>query len=263
MRRGFRTAGRWTLRGAVLLVVVVALDVACLAYPNPLFAHKRTFGEFTVYSSRPLPDGFEQTIDDVRERIEAMENARAGAGCRIYICDTPRRYSLFARLTRRSPISMAIGLSAFRNVFINEQRVRRVAADNHGRIRHCRFEGNFAEVIAHEIAHFNVVTSLGFWKATRLPTWKSEGYAEYQANIAATRADDSYNLADRVRLLMNREFWGAEDSLARRLYEWHILVEFLAEEQGYGLDELAGEGVTESSARQELLAWYRAPRSGP
>jgi hypothetical protein len=49
-----------------------------------------------------------------------------------------------------------------------------------------------AEVIAHEIAHFNSVHALGFRSHLRQPVWKSEGWAEYQANLAPIRADPDW-----------------------------------------------------------------------
>ena len=256
MRRWQRTVGKWTLRVIVLILILVALDVAVLAYPNLLFAHKKSFDEFTLYSNQPLPSGFGQVVDSVRERIEAMENARPGAPCDIYICDTQRLYSFFTRLTRKPSSSMAFCLSAFGNVYLNDTKIRRIAEHNYGGIRHCRYEGDYAEVIAHEIAHFNVVKSLGYRRAVRMPFWKSEGYAEYQANIASTRADSSYVFTDRIDLFLNVAFWCGEDSIARRLYKWHILVEFLAEEKGYGLEELIDESVTEASTLEEMLAWH-------
>jgi len=261
MRRWIRTAGKWTVRGLLLLVLLVAIDIAILAFPNVLFAHKQTFDEFTVYSNQPLPGGYGQVIDGVRERIEAMENARPGADCRVYVCDSQRLFSFFAFLTRRSSDSMAICLSAFNSVYMNEEKIGRIAAHNYGGIRHCRFEGDYAEVIAHEIVHINVVKSAGYWKAIKMPFWKSEGYAEYQANIAPARADSSYFFTDRIDLLMDTAFWGGDESIARRLYEWHILVEYLAEEKGYGLEELYDETVTELSTRREMLAWYDERRA--
>ena len=189
-----------------------------------------------------------------------MEYARPGAGCRVFICGEQRLYSLLAFLTRKSSNSMAIGLSLFGNMYLNEKRIRWIAADNHGGIRHSRIEGDFAEATAHEIAHFNVVERLGFWTAKDLPFWKSEGYAEYQANLAMTRADSFYVFTDRIDLLLNDAFWG-DESVARRLFEWHLLVEFLAEVKGFGLNDLVDEAVTETFAREEILAWYKEQRS--
>jgi len=250
-----RTIAKWALRAFIVLLILVALDVTILAFPQPLFDHKQRYGEFTIYSSEPFPEGFDQAAGDLRARIAAMEYARPGTDYRIFICGDERLYSLFAFLTRLGSDSLAIGVSYFGNVYLNETKVRRFAANNPLGIRHSRFEGNVPEVIAHEIAHFNIVRRLGYRAAVGMPVWKSEGYAEYQANLAATRADDTYLFADRIDLLMDDYAWGSGPSIARRMFEWHLLVEFLAEIKGYGLEELVDPAVTEASAREEMLAW--------
>ena len=262
MRRWQRALGKWSVFALFLLLLASALYVTALAYPTPLFGHKASFEEYTVYSSWPLPENLNAVIDDVRGRVEEMDGGRPGAGCRIFICGDESLYSIFAFLTRRSLESMGIGLSTFRTMYLNESRIARVRASNDGTFRHSRFEGDLADVIAHEIAHFNVVDKLGFRAAIGLPVWKSEGYADYQAHLAATRADTSYTLSDRIDLLLDDAFWGYEDSLSRRLFEWHTLVEYLAEVKGYGLEDLVKNSVTEAGTREEMLTWYRDPRAG-
>jgi hypothetical protein len=146
------------------------------------------------------------------------------------------------------------------SVYLNEPKIVRVATHNVLGIRHSRFEGDPAEVIAHEVAHGAVVRRLGLRAAVALPAWKSEGYAEYQANLATTRADGSYVFTDRVALLLDDDKWSG-NPVARGLFEWHVLVEFLAEEQGMDLDALVDENVTEASTREKMLAWYRRGQS--
>jgi hypothetical protein len=250
---------KWILRGFLLLILLGALHVATLAFPFPAFAHKARFDEFAVYSDQPLPDHFDQVVEDVRTRIGSMEYARPGAACRVFICRSQRLYSLFAFLTRKNPNTLGIGLSAFGNIYLNETKIRSMAAHNYGGIRHSRFEGNFAEAIGHEIAHFNVVKKLGYRASLRMPVWKSEGYAEYQANIAATQADDTYDFMRRIDVLRNGAFWGSP--IARRLFEWHLLVEFLAEVRGLGLIDLVDVAITEEAARQQMRTWYEQQRS--
>jgi hypothetical protein len=251
-----RRVGKWILRGLIFGILLEGLHITAVAVPFPVFRHKTRFDEFTVYSRKPLPENFAHVIDDARLRVEAMEHAHPGAKIRVYLCDTEKLYSFFAFLIRRSSDSFAIGLSIFDNMYLNETKIRN-AANSDGWIRHSRFEGNYAEVIAHEIVHFNIVDKSGYRAAMRMPVWKGEGYAEYQANLAATRADSSYDFTERIALLRNGLFWGG-NSQARSLFEWHLLVEYLAEIEGYVLTDLIDEGVTEESARASMLAWYEA-----
>lgn len=257
MRHWRRRAGRLALGGFAIVLGVVTLVVVVLAFPDPLFAHKQSFDEITLYSSDPLSPHIQDVVDSVRDRVRAMEYGRPDAKVRVYICGTPRLYSLFARLTRRAPNSLAICVSALRTMYLNETKIRRFAATNYHGIRHCRYEGSVAEVIAHEIAHFNIVRRVGYRRSLRIPMWKSEGYAEYQANIAATRADPHYDFGERVELLLDDGVW-RNSPVARDFYESHVLVEYLATQQGISLDGLLEADVTRDAARGDMLAWYRA-----
>lgn len=260
MRRWQRTAGKWALRGILLLVLLAALDVAALAFPYPLFDQEFQSDNLSIYSSAPLPFDVAEIAEGVRARVDAMECGRTDAGYRVFICGDERLYTFFAFLSRKSSNSMGIGLSLLGNMYINGPRINRIAAKEYGRIPHSRFEGNLSFVIAHEIAHSNVIKALGLRTALGLPAWKSEGYADYQAALAGARADRSYELADRIDLLTDDSFWGSGHSISRKLYEWHLLVEFLAEEKGFDLSDLIDEAVTEASARREMMAWYEERR---
>lgn len=252
-----RRIARWSLGAGLVVLILVSAVVLILAFPQPLFAHKQIYGEFSVYSDAPISSDFEAVAENLRYRVAAMENARPGASCRVFICGNEKLYSLFAFLTRRTSNSLAIGITAFGNVYLNKAKIDRFAAQNFRSIRHCRYEGNYAEVIAHEIAHFNVVKTLGYKKALGMPVWKSEGYAEYQANVAAASADSTYALADRFELLEDDASWSRTAPIARQFFEWHVLVEFLGEVRGIGLTELAEETLTHSAARRDMDSWFR------
>ena len=133
-----------------------------------------------------------------------------------------------------NPDSLAINLSVAQSMFVSMRRVEEFAVSNRGRLRHTRFEGNLAEVIAHEIAHFNSIRALGYRAHLAQPVWKSEGWAEYQANVAAIRADPAYDLGQRIDVLLDDRAWTA-GGVARDLWEWQLLVEYLGEVEGYGL----------------------------
>ena len=250
-----RKTARWTFRLLLVVLTVVALYVGILFFPAPLFAHSQSFGAFRVYSDEPIAADFQSTIDDLDRRLRAMEHEPPEAGQRIYLC-SPERYAFFAFLLRRNPDTLAIGLSAANETFVSLERVRLFAATNGGVFRHTRFEGNLTEAVAHEVAHFNSVHALGFRRHLSQPVWKSEGWAEYQANLAAMRADPDYDLRRRIALLLDDSLWSERDGVARFLWESQLLVEFLGENEGYRLADIVREDVTRSSTRERMLAWY-------
>lgn len=242
-----------------LLLAVLFLSgayVALLSFPGPLFGHHGKYGSYRLYSDEPLPENIEQIVTDLDRRLRGMEHGPPDAGQRIYLCN-PKKYDFFALLLRKNSESLAIGLSAANETFVSLERVRLFAAANRGVLRHTRFEGNLAEVVAHEVAHFNSVHALGYRAHLRQPVWKSEGWAEYQANLAAIRSDPDYDLGRRIDVLLDDGYWGGRHGAARFFWESQLLVEFLGEREGYGLDDLVREEVTESSARSRMMAWYR------
>lgn len=250
-----RRIGKWTLKALLVLLAVGVLYVGILSFPSPLFAHTKSYGTYRVYSDEPISDDFGSVIEELDRRIQAMEHAPPDASQRIYLCG-PKRFSFFAFLLRKNPRALAIGLTVANETFVSMDRVRLFAARNRGVFRHTRFEGNLAEVVAHEVAHFNSVHAIGFRPHLRQPVWKSEGWAEYQANLAMIRSDPDYDLRRRIELLLDDGYWGEDYGVARRLWESQLLVEFLGEVKGYGLNEIVRDDVTESSTREQMMAWF-------
>ena len=175
--------------------------------------------------------------------------------------DFDTAHSLVARLVRKPDQSLAIGLSLPKDIFLSATRIQQFAAANRGVFEHSRFEGNTAEVIAHEVAHFYSVQGLGFRDHLAQPLWKSEGWAEFQANAVHTRREGLEGLARRIDLLRNDVHWDPSHPFARRMYEWHLLVEYLGEVEGLGLAEIAAEDTTEARAREAMMGWYRNRRA--
>jgi len=256
MKLMIRRIAKWTLGLLLVLFTVGLLYIATVVFPSPLFAHSESYGSYRVYSDEPISADFGQVIEDLDRRIQGMEHAPLEASQRIYLCDS-KRYSFFAFLLRMNPESLAIGLSAANESFVSVDRVALFAARNRGVLRHTRFEGNLAEVVAHEIAHFNSLHALGYRSHIRQPLWKSEGWAEYQANLAVIRADPDYDLAHRIERLLDKRYWDGRRGMARRMWESQLLVEFLGEVKGYRLADLIRDDVAIASTRDQMMAWYR------
>ena len=262
MKHTPRRITKWTLRLVLILMALAALYVVVLVFPSPLFAYSESYGSYRVYSDEPMAADFGLVIADLDRRIQEMEHAPRDAGQRIYLCG-PQKFRFFALLTRKNPLSLGIGLSLANESFVSTERVRLFADSNGGVLRHTRFEGSIAEVVAHEVAHFHSARALGFRAHLAQPLWKSEGWAEYQANLAAIRADPGYDLRTRIDQLLDDGYWGGGHGFARRMWEAQLLVEFLGEVKGYRLSDLVPEEITEAGVRAEMMDWYRQEREGP
>jgi hypothetical protein len=89
--------------------------------------------------------------------------------------------------------------------------------------------------------------------------WKSEGYADYSANLASAAADPDYHFRSRVELLLDDEAWQSPTGFVdRRHFRWHVLVEYLCATEGLTFPDLIDENITEASARADMMAWFSA-----
>jgi hypothetical protein len=240
-----------------VLLAMVALYVAVLVYPTPLFAHHQRTGGFRVYSDRVPSVDVEELGAEVAERLAAIEHEPGTKTYKVYLCHSLRRYSFFAKLTRRTPSSQAMGLSVPGNIFVSMPRLAQLAAHQGGLFPHSRFEGSLAFAIAHEVAHFAVIDSLGPDASRSLPAWKSEGWTDYQASLAGIRRDPDYDLAQRIDLLDDPRYWQNPRLRARRFYAWQLLVEYLAETRNYRFEDFSRPSVTESETWEQMRAWRR------
>jgi len=256
LRRWPRRIARSLLFAVLAALMVLALHVAALTYPYPLFPHKYSTGEFIIRSSDAFPGGFERVVGDLAERVAAMADAKPEEGCRVYVCGSERLYSFFSFLSRRPSMSQAVGLSVLDVVYLNVTRIESLAARTGGGLPYSRFDGNLAGSIAHEMAHFHMIDRLGYRGSMGLPVWKSEGWADYQTHLAPARADIHFALVERAEILRDDRYWAPLQPFFRDFYEWHAIVEYLAEVEGMGLVDLADPSVTESAARRRFLEWY-------
>jgi hypothetical protein len=234
-----------------------ALYVGVLVYPGPLFAHHQRVGGLRISSDRVPSVDVEELEADVARRLAAMEHEAGSKTYNVFLCHSPRRYRFFAILTRRTPTSQAIVLSAPGNIFVSMPRLAQFVAHRGDVFRHSRFEGNLAFAIAHEVAHLRVAVGLGQGVSRSLPAWKSEGWADYQASLAAIRSDPDYDLAQRIELLDDSTYWQDPGLRARRFFKWQLLVEFLAEVRSFRFEDLNRPSVTESETWEEMRAWHR------
>jgi len=252
-----RRIGKW---GAVALAMVIALFGLYLSvffFPYPLFPHHMEHAGFSVYSDREIPEDFELILEDARRRAEAMELYRGAKELRIFVCRSQRLFVLINKLAGKGHGGQALVISVAGNAFFSEAVIESVGLRNGGRPAHSRLEGSWSAAIAHEVAHDLVFSEVGYRKARRIQVWISEGYADYSANLASAGADLSYDFRSRIGLFLDDNSWQSAGAFVdRRHFRWHVLVEFLCSVKGLTFADLMDEGLTEESARAELMAWY-------
>jgi hypothetical protein len=245
------------LWGLAVLVVLSVLYLSVFFFPYPLFPHHLEHAGFSVYSDGEIPDDFELELEDARRRVEAMELYRGQAPPRIFDCQSQRLFVFFIKLAGKRHAGQGLLISVAGNAFFSDAMIKTIGRRNGGRPVHSRLEGSWAAAIAHEAAHDLVFAEVGFRRARRIPVWKSEGYADYQANLASAQADPDYDLRSRIEHLLDDDSWRSPTGFVdRRHVRWHLLVEYLCGVQGLSFRELMDGSITEERTRVDMMAWY-------
>jgi hypothetical protein len=263
MEHGIRKVAKRVLWGLAVVIVVIALYLAVFFLPYPLFPHHIEHAGFSLYSDREIPEDFKQVLEDARLRVDAIELYRGQAPPRVFVCRSQRLFVFFIKLAGKRQAGQGLLISVAGNAFFSEAMIRAIGQRNDGRPVHSRLEGSWAAAIAHEVAHDLVFAELGFSRSREIPVWKSEGYADFQANLASAATDPGYDLRGRIEILLDDHAWRSPTKFVdRRHFRWHLLVEFLCAEKGLSFTELMDDSITEEQTRTEIMAWYSSPDAG-
>jgi hypothetical protein len=253
-----RRAGRWIARSLGAAAVLLGLYLSVFFFPYPLFRHHVEAAGFSVYSDREIPESFKLVLEDAQRRVEAMPLYRADAMPRIFVCRSQRRFAFLVKLAGKPHAGQGLLISVAGNAFFSGQELEAIARRNQARPAHSRLEGSWSAAIAHEVAHHLVFTAIGFRGTRRIPVWKSEGYADYTANLTEGGPDPLRQIRDRTALLVDDSSWqGSTGAIDRRHFRWQVMVEFLCEVKGLDLPGLLADDVTETGTWTELTAWQR------
>jgi hypothetical protein len=263
MKISTRRLAKWGLWTICVVAVVVSLYLSVFFLPYPLFPHNTEHAGFSVYSDREIPEDFDRVLEEARRRVVAMELYHGEPPVRIFKCQSQRRFAFIIKLAGKRHLGQGLLVSVAGNAFFSDEMIRVIGRRNDGRPQHSRLEGSWAAAIAHEVAHDLVFAKVGFRRARRIPVWKSEGYADYQANIASAAADPDYDLRSRIGLLLDDHSWKSPTGfIDRRHFRWHLLVEYLSTVKGLTFTELMSDEVTEERTRAEMMAWYSSGTEG-
>ena len=165
------------LRRCERAVVVLALVyLALLVYPQALFANRVTSGNITLYSREPLPPSAVAILARAEALASSSELAEPNLRKRIFICNSPGLYRLFAPTAADS---FADSMLVTDNIFVAaadfSTDISRSSAPNYN-------TRSLSGTLAHEITHNLVRHRLGLFRALRLPNWIAEGYPDYVAH---------------------------------------------------------------------------------
>ncbi|HSN57451.1 MAG TPA: hypothetical protein VLT32_22470 [Candidatus Sulfomarinibacteraceae bacterium] len=247
---------RWVLGAIATLVVLVAGFVAFVVYPVPLYRHHRQIGRFSVYSDLAITPADESAVEEAERTLAAGELDTPEDRFRIFLSSSSRKYAFFCAVARRGVASQAVVFTRARSIIISLDGIGAIRARSGGRPPNSRLEGSLAFAIAHEAAHIEAASAVRRRGLPQLPTWLSEGWADYTAGSAGLRGDPPAQLPDRARLVFDDAAWVAPLLRSdRRHFRWHVSVEYLATVRGLGFDDLATGAIGEGDAERDLRRW--------
>ena len=246
----------WTI--AVFLLLIM-LDITILAFPQPFFSHKVEYGNFTFYSDREFTAELDSAVQEVDRRLKQIEIYDPALKLRAFLCQSPKLYRLFARLTFVPPAVPGFNLSLLDNSFISIPGIEERYYRNDGFPKYSAIGGALAQNIGHELVHDYAVEFAGFFNNRNLPAWKTEGYAEYGASIGASKYDSAAVLQRRVESLRDWPF----DARGREYYSWALTVEFLVEKRDLNFGEIMSDSITLENAYNQMMAWSERDENRP
>lgn len=255
MKSRFRVLARWIFRIFLAIVIIFGLWMSILAFPQALFEYKGQYGCCTVYSDEPFNDNFEDIMNDVNNRLQTVELYDSTKTPRVFISHSPKLFAFYAKLSFLGPDLQGYNLSLFGNSHISVERINRLHEAYSFMPKYAITEGSMAHIITHEIMHEYFVDQFGRSFNIQLPVWKREGMCEYGANIGAIRTDSTTSLKKRIDILNDYNNWDRNFEHSRNHYRWGLMIEYLAEIEGYSLADIYADSVMYDATINSMSGW--------
>lgn len=217
------------------------------------FSENYEFKKYNLYTNSPLNNS-SKLLEKIDQRLKACELYDDKLEHNIYIFSSESKFKFYSNVAGSGYPAQGFNMHAFNKIYISNSFIEQVKSDRKAAnklVPYSAMEGSVEEIICHEIIHSFVYNRLGRKKASSLPTWKQEGYAEYAANILPKQNDTTYDLKKRVELYRDTEFWEG-NKFVFEYYEAEILVEFLIDIKKITFDLLMSDNYTYELAIKEL-----------
>jgi len=230
--------------GVLFFPGMFGLYLLLLIFPDPCFAYAYRQGRIVIRSDEPIPASAGSVLHEVEGRLATSVLPRASRDCRIYICNRPWRFVLFANFRygvgglTYPPLSNNIFL---RGVDFDDNRLKGPSGIK------VPGERTLSYFIAHEIVHTMIADRIGAFAYCQLPKWKDDGYCDYVAKGRFFSYDDAL-----VRF--RRGDPELDPALSGLYLRYHLLVAHLLDKRGKSVPELLKGSFDPIVIEHELLA---------
>jgi hypothetical protein len=239
---------RRVLAITVCLPAIFLLYIGLVAFPDPCFAYEVRYGHLIVRSDEPIPASATRVLEDASARITRSPLSsvlnQPGRDRRIYVCNRPWRFLLFANFRYR--VAGLTYAPMTNNIFLRAVHfdVNRLVGPSGNEVPG---ERTLSYFLAHEITHTLTADRLGAVGYWRLPVWKDEGYADYVGK------GSTFDYPEAVRRL--RQGDPQMDPVRSGLYlGYHLPTAYLLDKQRLSVDEFFQRPFDINDLKSQIMA---------
>ena len=230
-------------RAEPIVLAVLLLYVALQVFPQVLFAHSLTTQGITFYSRTPIPPEAVSCAAGARALLHHSELAAPDRHERIFVCNSPWLFRLFAPM---SADALGISLPWTDAIFLKQADFRSNIASIPSPQHNTR---SLSSVAAHEITHGLIRRRLGLFRGILLPSWVAEGYCDYMAQ------GSTFPTAEGLRLMASGK---SDPSMSFRYFEDRQMVRYLMDEQHLSFAQVVSRAHEYDTVKAETRGWLQS-----
>lgn len=231
-------------RTTISLLTIGLIGKLLLWFPQPVFADKVEYKNYTVYSNKEVKGDIGKIFNSVTEKIKRCENYDPNLRHKIFLSEPGTFYNKFMFTQNES--------YAYNSTFQHNILIFPIADFERNTVTRPGSEISYYldQVIAHEITHTFVTEDL--------PLWKKEGYAEYISNFKENYAESGDLKKNAVTLLTSTDYFLMnEQGILRPLpyFKSRTLIEYLFFAKGLTFEQIKSDQITDVKTLEELKNW--------
>ena len=251
---------KWTLRIAVIAILLLGILVAVVLNPTLLYANKTLIGKFTVYHNQTLEENLKMRLNDADEILKSSELYDANLKFDICLNDGSLYPPLIEIFLGKA---FALGFTSSKIVICGDANFK----DNYVEVNNHKW--NLTQLLAHEATHCLAFHKMGFWNSnpvTNHPKWKWEGYPEYVARKNTDQIDLAKNIEQlNLAIEKDKDEWGiyfADSTISPQAYfNSRLLVQFCIEIKKMTFKNLLSDTISEQTIKAEMMNWFEKQKS--
>lgn len=255
-----RTIKRILAVTTLTIMVAVSGLATILLFPQPLFANKVEYKQFTVYSNDKITNDIIPLLDNAMALVEKSELNDSNYKYDILLSFNSAFNEIDDKLLGFGPSARATDNNVTIKVEIDTKR------NLYFPTFHGKCQANLTSLLTHEMIHCLQANKYGISKFNPLnhpEMWKLEGYPEYIARQSKLTASD-YSLTNEIDRYIELEskatdIWiliedGACEA-PKYYYKGRLMVEYLMDIKHWSYDKILNDTTSTNSVYADMINW--------